>query len=405
MALAHSVLALFLAAVSGEHGQLRSIFELPNCQGTIEQRDDLPSAAEFATAYQDSDSGFGKPVLFKGAAKHMGAMQRWRTDAEVVEQFGDEVLRTVEFAKKETRTAGSGQMNIREFVARYNTSELYTVSPVPGPMRRDVELLPFLSCSYGTSYLDLHNIWWGSDGVKSVIHNDDQDNVNCLFSGRKRMIFWHPKAKPTIESNRCGWVDADVERRERDPQYKAYGAFGGRVDVDSVDLERFPGFAELDWFDATMEPGDCLFIPTAWYHQVLSTGRTMAANVWWWRRDSRQEGDFEQCPEGALALDGCEYGYEGPEPGQRPRTTHCRGKPAPKGRDLQHAGSRVTEFQRTPTSIDCNGGCPLRDASFPRAAGGGAVGAEAAEEDEGGDDERRGGNDDDEEEDGGRDEL
>ena len=58
--------------------------------------------------------------------------------------------------------------------------------------RADVHVLPFLACSYGTDYLDIANIWWGSNGIESVIHNDDQDNVNCLFSGRKRMIFWHP---------------------------------------------------------------------------------------------------------------------------------------------------------------------------------------------------------------------
>ena len=58
------------------NGGRRSLFELPNCKGSIEVREegDLPSASEFARLYQDSDRGFGKPVIFKGAAKQMPAM-------------------------------------------------------------------------------------------------------------------------------------------------------------------------------------------------------------------------------------------------------------------------------------------------------------------------------------------
>ena len=32
----------------------------------------------------------------------------------------------------------------------------------------------------------------GRGGSKSVIHYDDQDNVNCMLAGHKRFIFFHP---------------------------------------------------------------------------------------------------------------------------------------------------------------------------------------------------------------------
>jgi hypothetical protein len=32
-----------------------------------------------------------------------------------------------------------------------------------------------------------------------------------------------------------------------------------------MDLERYPQWAELEWHDAQMEEGDCLYIPTSWY--------------------------------------------------------------------------------------------------------------------------------------------
>ena len=32
-------------------------------------------------------------------------------------------------------------------------------------------------------------MWFSSGGTKSVLHNDDVDNINCLFSGTKELLF------------------------------------------------------------------------------------------------------------------------------------------------------------------------------------------------------------------------
>ena len=327
------------AAVAALEGHMKNMFHLPNRQGLVDVREerDMPSAAEFARLYQNK---WGKPVLFKGAAKKMRAMRTFTDDAYMAAHFADETLGMVEFAKKETRTAGGGSMRVGEFLRRYRTDDLYSVSALPPVMAADVDILPFLACSYATQFLDISNIWWSSGGTKSVIHNDDQDNINCLFEGRKRMIFWHPSDKEKIESDVCGWVDAEVER-ETNPSFSAYGAFGGKIDVDKVDLETFPTWGTLKWWDAPMEAGDCLFIPTAWYHHVLSEGRNIAAHVWWWRDDTTTAADFEQCPAEPLTLKDCTWGYEGS--GQRQRMTKCKGKTT----DLRRAEPRsfITDWQ------------------------------------------------------------
>ena len=35
----------------------------------------------------------------------------------------------------------------------------------------------------------LQIMWFSSGGTKSVIHNDDVDTINCVFSGSKEFIF------------------------------------------------------------------------------------------------------------------------------------------------------------------------------------------------------------------------
>ena len=37
------------------------------------------------------------------------------------------------------------------------------------------------------------------------------------------------------------------------------------IDTDAVDLIKFPGWSNLTWWEANMEAGDCLFIPSGWY--------------------------------------------------------------------------------------------------------------------------------------------
>lgn len=37
-----------------------------------------------------------------------------------------------------------------------------------------------------------------------------------------------------------------------------------------VDFEKYPGLAEVEFYNATMQAGDCLFIPQKWYDTTRS---------------------------------------------------------------------------------------------------------------------------------------
>ena len=36
------------------------------------------------------------------------------------------------------------------------------------------------------------------------------------------------------------------------------------VDIDSVDMYKYPAFRDIPWYSARMEKGDCLFIPNGY---------------------------------------------------------------------------------------------------------------------------------------------
>ena len=45
--------------------------------------------------------------------------------------------------------------------------------------------------------------WFSSGGTKSVLHNDDVDNINCLLRGKKQLLFIdYNKYKTKVGSER-----------------------------------------------------------------------------------------------------------------------------------------------------------------------------------------------------------
>lgn len=55
------------------------------------------------------------------------------------------------------------------------------------------------------------------------------------------------------------------------------------MDLTAVDRRKHPRFeeAEKETLHAELLPGDTLFIPEGWWHQVESDDRTTAINLWW----------------------------------------------------------------------------------------------------------------------------
>ena len=53
------------------------------------------------------------------------------------------------------------------------------------------------------------------------------------------------------------------------------------VDVEHPDLEQFPLFPLAQQYKADLQPGDILFIPALWFHNMLAKDFGVAVNVFW----------------------------------------------------------------------------------------------------------------------------
>jgi len=279
----------------------------------IEERSDVPEPETFYKEYCTSDNGNGKPVVFRGAASHMAAMN-WTTDEYLLDKFASERVSGVEYNLKETRAGGNVHdvHTMQQFLKAYNTTDIYMVSRVPNKMMKEIQFLPCLRCGGFLNFLDVHNLWMGRGGSKSVVHYDDQDNINCMLAGTKRFITMHPKYKkrfeahPNSKKNRFGWVDTDLDRSA-----KGYGAFMGKIDVDRMNLKKYPGWRDVEWSYVDLMPGDCVYIPYQWYHQVSAAPiRSINIHVWYWRP---KHFDAKSCSTNSgppPSFSDCSWGYE-----------------------------------------------------------------------------------------------
>ena len=53
------------------------------------------------------------------------------------------------------------------------------------------------------------------------------------------------------------------------------------LDIDSPDLSCYPLFSNATRYECKLNPGDVLYIPALWFHNVVSLDFSVAVNVFW----------------------------------------------------------------------------------------------------------------------------
>ncbi len=112
-------------------------------------------------------------------------------------------------------------------------------------------------------------IWIGNSATIST-HYDQSDNIACVVAGHRRFTLFPPEQLPNLY---VGPLD-----------YTMAGQPSSMVDLANPDFTRYPRFrAALDAaITVDLEPGDAIYIPSMWWHNVVSTGPfNVLVNYWW----------------------------------------------------------------------------------------------------------------------------
>ncbi|XP_048577961.1 uncharacterized protein LOC5518789 isoform X2 [Nematostella vectensis] len=151
--------------------------------------------------------------------------------------------------------------------------------------RKDIYLPSCIACPDITKENLVENImWFSSGGTKSVLHSDYSENIICSLRGSKEVYL--------------------VDKRHMDNVNVTEMGFSG-VDIDKVDLDKFPGLYNLEHWHVVVKEGDCLYLPFLWVHQVTSYGSNVAVNVWW---KTNLTIDYSSCyKDGNISLGDVEF--------------------------------------------------------------------------------------------------
>lgn len=132
---------------------------------------------------------------------------------------------------------------------------------------------------------------WASGPVTAPTHYDMSDNIACVVAGRRRFTFFPPDQLPNLYVGPLDFTPA--------------GQPTSMVQVAAPDLARFPRYAEaLKAAEvAELEPGDAVFIPNLWWHNVESLSPfNILVNYWWYDTARGPASPFTALVHAVLAM-------------------------------------------------------------------------------------------------------
>ncbi|HET8646735.1 MAG TPA: cupin-like domain-containing protein [Vicinamibacteria bacterium] len=109
------------------------------------------------------------------------------------------------------------------------------------------------------------HLWFGTEGNLTPLHYDMANNLFAQLQGRKRFTLFAP---------------GESERLYPRPASSKHHNLS-QVDAERPDEGRHPLLAEAQPWACQVGPGDLLFLPAFWWHQVRSLEMGVSVSTWW----------------------------------------------------------------------------------------------------------------------------
>lgn len=116
---------------------------------------------------------------------------------------------------------------------------------------------------FSLSLLTQANMWIGPAGTNSNLHCDPDHNLFFQIEGRKRVRLISPR-------------DSKALKPVRNTFHDMYSP------IDLTDENQLEELAQkVTIYEAMIEPGDVLYIPAHWWHNIDSLTASVSLNFWW----------------------------------------------------------------------------------------------------------------------------
>ena len=241
------------SVVANQH-QVRALDPL---YGHVEKRSRVP-IGEFLERYV-----FGsRPLVLTDVARDWPALKRW-SPQDLSERFGHldvdiQAERSADPNYEVNKTNHRRTVRLADFVAQVlaggATNDYYLTAnnevlrrPEFAPILADIGTLPDF-CD-PTQLAQRASFWFGPAGTVTPLHHDTLMLCHTQIVGRKRWRFISPLQTPLL--------------------YNSFEVYSP-IDIDQPDLNRYPLFSRATVLEVIVEPGETVFLPLGWWHQVTA---------------------------------------------------------------------------------------------------------------------------------------
>ncbi|PFH04388.1 Cupin-like domain-containing protein [Collimonas sp. PA-H2] len=105
--------------------------------------------------------------------------------------------------------------------------------------------------------------WLGPSGTVTPLHCDYDDNIFAQIWGAKRIFLSPPHHDEFLYPREANAI-----------------LFGSPFNPEAPDFEKFPLARKAAMIECIMQPGELLYVPAGWYHQVRALTFSLSANRW-----------------------------------------------------------------------------------------------------------------------------
>jgi hypothetical protein len=134
------------------------------------------------------------------------------------------------------------------------------------PYLGNLELRELNALCHWPTYFDKMGpprFWLGPAGTVTPLHCDYDDNIFAQIWGTKRIFLAPPHHDEFLYPSEANAI-----------------LFGSPFDPESPDFEKFPLARQATTIECIVNPGDLLYVPAGWYHQVRALTFSLSSNRW-----------------------------------------------------------------------------------------------------------------------------
>ena len=235
------------------------------------KRKQNPSLEDFKNNHMDKE----EPVVLEGPIDYWPAFGERKWSLNYIKAVAGCRTVPIELGSKYTDDSWSQKLlTIQEFVETYVENQnvdkpvgylaqhqLFDQIP---ELQKDISVPTYCSLTSDETDEDVDiNAWFGPQGTVSPLHHDPKHNLLAQVVGTKYIKLYNQ------------------DQTEYLYPHEGLLSNTSQVDVENVDIQKFPRFEKARSLECILGPGDLLYIPPKCWHYVRSLEISFSVSFWW----------------------------------------------------------------------------------------------------------------------------